>query len=79
MTTVVRKWGSSLAVRIPKAVAEELGVGPGTTVRITGEKGWIVITPAVPSYTLDRLLKGITARNRHRQTDTGAPRGVEVW
>ena len=40
-TQHVRKWGSSLAVRIPKAIAEQWGVSEGLRHRngVTGRSG----------------------------------------
>ncbi len=79
MTTVIRKWGNSLALRIPKKLADEAGVTAGAAVRITAEDRRILITPAAPVYTLRQLLKGVTSKNLHRETDTGRPRGAETW
>jgi antitoxin MazE len=35
------KWGNSLAVRIPKLVAEEVGVGEGDAIIVEAGKGHI--------------------------------------
>jgi len=35
MRTKIRKWGNSLGLRIPKALAEEISVGEGSAVEIT--------------------------------------------
>ena len=44
------------------------------------EKGRIVIEPARgKNYALADLLKGITARNRHKAVDFGSAEGNEVW
>lgn len=79
MTTTIRKWGNSLALRIPKELADELGVAVGTEVRLTGNRRRIVVAPAVPTFRLDQLLKGVTAKNRHREIDFGSACGAEVW
>ena len=79
MTSVIRKWGNSLGLRIPKGVAEQLSIGPGTTVEVTAEEGRLVIAPARPAYTLDQLVDGITPANVHGETDTGPARGIETW
>ena len=39
----IRKWGSSLAVRIPKAVAEQCGVSEGSAVEMDAQEGQIVL------------------------------------
>ena len=79
MTTTVQKWGNSLGVRIPNARARQVGLRPGTPVRVTGGAGRVVIAPTAPRYSLARLLKKVTARNLHRETATGRPRGAETW
>jgi antitoxin MazE len=79
MTASIQKWGNSLAIRIPKPLAENLGVSEGSEVTIISEEGRLLISPAAPHYKLDDLLKGITRKNLHSETDTGAPQGGEVW
>jgi antitoxin MazE len=39
MKVKVAKWGNSVAVRLPKAAVEALGVKPGETMELTVEKG----------------------------------------
>jgi antitoxin MazE len=75
----VQKWGNSLAVRIPKPLAEQVGVAEGTEVDVVARQGQIIIRPAKPRYSLDELLSGITPHNRHAETDFGPPTGNESW
>ena len=35
MATKIQKWGNSLGVRIPKALAEQLGLTAGTRVEVS--------------------------------------------
>ena len=47
MTRVaVAKWGNSTAIRLPKAVVDELKLKPGQSVEMTVENGKAVITRA---------------------------------
>ena len=63
MTVRVQKWGNSLALRIPSAVANELDVKTGTPVEIKARNGSIVITPTKrPKYSLRKMLKEIPIR-----------------
>ena len=78
MRARIQKWGNSLALRIPKAFADETGLETNSSVEITLAEGRIVITP-IQKYDLDTLLAGITEENRHGEIDTGAPAGNEVW
>jgi len=41
------KWGNSLAVRIPKAVADAIKVGEGKHAEIKVENGTLVLRPIV--------------------------------
>ena len=76
-TTQIVKWGNSLAVRIPKPVAEEAGVSEGDPVIIEAEKGSIRVRrrPSVPS--LRELVLKITPENRYGALESGSDRGKE--
>ena len=73
----IRKWGSSLAVRIPKAVAEQCGVSEGSAVEMEAQAGRIVLRKR--AYDLAEMLNGITADNLHAEQDFGEPEGNEQW
>ena len=80
MKTAVRKWGNSLAVRLPKAVAESVELYEGTPVVIEKKEGRLLLTPIKKKeYSLASLVKGINSRNRHDLIETGSPRGKEIW
>lgn len=79
MTTQVAKWGNSLGLRLPKAVAQEAEIGDGDTVDVSVQNGAIVIRPAKARYSLDELVARITPKNRHPETDWGKPAGREAW
>jgi antitoxin MazE len=75
------KWGNSLALRVPKAFAQEVGARQGKAAELTVENGALVVKLAKKQrrYLLDNLIDGITEENRHAAADWGAPRGNEVW
>lgn len=79
MRAQLTMWGNSLAVRIPKALAQAIAAVDGSDVTITVVEGALVIRPAAPSYNIDELVKGITPKNRHAEIDTGAPVGNEIF
>lgn len=82
MKTRVQKWGNSLAVRIPKSFAEDVGIYSESEVQLSLVEGQLVITPIVkaePIYRLEDLLAGITEDNLHGEIDFGASVGDEVW
>lgn len=79
MTTKIRKWGNSLAVRIPDEFAENLELKDGSTIRFEQSGDKIIIAKAKPKYILEELVKGITKKNRHKEFDWGKPMGKEIW
>ena len=80
MLTKVQKWGNSLALRIPKAFAQDARLENDSLVEIRLVEGQIIVTPVeVPTWTLDELLAGINKKNIHHEVDTGFSFGNEVW
>ncbi|MFH1058326.1 MAG: AbrB/MazE/SpoVT family DNA-binding domain-containing protein [Pseudomonadota bacterium] len=80
MQAQVAKWGNSLAVRIPKAVAERARLREGERLEMSvNDDGALVLRAARPSFRLDDLLAGVSDDNRHDETDWGAAQGKETW
>ncbi|NOZ21814.1 MAG: AbrB/MazE/SpoVT family DNA-binding domain-containing protein [Planctomycetes bacterium] len=80
MDTRIKKWGNSLAVRIPKPLAAEIGLEQDSAVEVSLEKGRLVITPERrPAPTLNDLLAKVTKDNLHGEIDTGPAVGKEEW
>lgn len=78
--TTVSKWGNSLAVRIPLAIAKQASLGEGDSVALALDSdGGIVLRPTRRRYELSELVARITPKNRHRETDWGQPQGEESW
>jgi antitoxin MazE len=76
----VAKWGNSLAVRLPLAIAREAGLAEGDSVKLTLDpKRGIVLRPVRRRYKLSDLVAQITPKNRHTETDWGPPQGKESW
>jgi antitoxin MazE len=79
------KWGNSLALRIPKAFAQEIGASVGKAASMEVRDGKLVVETAKPRrrqrrrYTLEQLVAGIRPENRHREIEWGPPVGNEVW
>ena len=78
---VIKKWGNSLALRIPAHFAAQLQVGENTAVELSLTEGGFLVKPvhSKPKYTLRELVDGITEENRHGEIDSGEPRGAEIW
>ena len=80
MQTKIKKWGNSLALRIPKLLALDVNLKQNELVNLSIDKDSIIITPiGEKEYSLEKLLKGVTKNNLHGEFDTGAPLGKEVW
>jgi antitoxin MazE len=80
MKATIHKWGNSLALRIPKGVAQELGLEQRSLVELSMAKGVLVLKPAKrvrPS--LAALLDGVRADNTHAEVNLGPPQGRESW
>ena len=84
MKVAFQKWGNSLALRVPKPFADEIGASTGKPAEMTVSNGKLVIEIARSPrrkrrYKLDELVAGITPENRHEEIDLGPPVGNEVW
>ncbi|MHB8868059.1 MAG: AbrB/MazE/SpoVT family DNA-binding domain-containing protein [Thermoleophilia bacterium] len=80
MKTKVQRWGNSLAVRIPKSFAEEVGLKDDSAVEMRLVEGGLLVQPSSAwAPTLDELLDSITDANLHGEVDTGPAQGTEAW
>ncbi len=83
MQARISKWGNSLAVRLPKRLADELGLSAGSTVEVAAENGALSITPVtpIPRYRLADLvaeMKRLGPENEPPLVDWGPDRGAEI-
>ena len=79
-TSSVKKWGNSLAVRIPNAVVQDLGLTANSSVQFISDGKVATIRPENrKKINLDELVRAITPQNRHEEVDWGRPAGKEVW
>ena len=77
-TTRISKWGSSLAVRIPKAIAEEWGVKEGTSIELSRDEKGLHIKKRRKS--LEEMVASLkNADYLHPEIETDGPRGNEIW
>jgi antitoxin MazE len=78
------KWGNSLALRVPKVFAQEIGASVGKPATMEVRDGKLVVELAKPRrrqrrYTLEQLVAGISPENRHSELEWGPPVGNEAW
>ena len=79
MQARIQKWGNSLAIRIPKPFALEIGLEQNSLVAVTVSEGKLVLEPVKPVYSLEELLAQVTPDNLHQETETGPIVGSETW
>ncbi len=82
MKIKIKKWGNSLALRIPKSLALDTNLKINQFVELSTDehKEKIIITPIdEQEYSLEQLLAGITKDNIHKEFETGRLVGKEVW
>ncbi len=78
MTATIQKWGNSLALRIPQAMAKQIQVQEGDAVVLKVGKGGLTVKPAPKPLCLDVLLAQVTPENLHQATEWGVALGREV-
>ncbi len=80
MKATIQKWGNSLALRIPKAFAEQTRIRKGSPVSLTVKSGRVIMKPLKRrKYTLHELVSKITPQNRHPEFNWGKQAGREIW
>jgi antitoxin MazE len=79
MQTVIKKWGNSLALRLPQHVAADLHMLEGATVSLSIEDHTLVVKPTRKRYKLSDLLDQHQKTANQAETDWGKPVGEEVW
>ena len=74
----VNQWGNGLAVRISKALAKAAGVEEGTPVRITAQKGRIIVEKIEKPASLEAMLAAFDPAVHGGEAMAFAPVGVEA-
>jgi len=79
MKTTAQKWGNSLAVRVPKGIAQQAGLKVNDDLDIEVKKGALILKPHLRRvYRLEDLLKRITLDNVHHEIEFGGSVGREA-
>jgi antitoxin MazE len=78
MQVALKRWGNSIGLRIPKGIADSLGLKADDTVDIVTTKDGLVVKKTGKKYVLKELLSRVTPENRHGSIDWGGPKGNEL-
>jgi antitoxin MazE len=82
MATMVRKWGNSLGIRVPKAIAEQVHLTNGTEVELDTSEGVLTIRPKSKrrrsKYKLADLLAKMKGPSPHGEWANDPPVGREI-
>jgi antitoxin MazE len=78
MTVSLKKWGNSLALRIPKDVASSLHVDNNSLMELDVKDGVLTLRPKKNNL-LESLVSQINDENLHKEIDTGRSVGNEEW
>lgn len=86
MQLIIKKWGNSLATRIPKAIVDSINLRLNQKVDIETVNGKIIITPIKQKkeYSLDELLSqckpgSMTLSEEDREWLNGDSVSKEIW
>jgi antitoxin MazE len=78
MTVPLRKWGNSLAIRIPKDMANTLCIQYDSMVELNIVDGALILEPKKETR-LENLISKINKENLHSEINTGESMGNEEW
>ena len=76
MDIQIKKWGNSLALRIPQKIAELSNIKENSTIELQVKEGTIILK--AKELKLEDLLSQITPENLHKEIDFGLPAGIEL-
>ncbi len=80
METVIRKWGNSLGLRLPKVLTGHFNLKDGSKIELQFEDDHFKIVPlSDKKFTLEELMSKVNKKNLHKEIDTGSSVGNEVW
>ncbi len=82
MEATISKWGNSLALRLPKRLADQVRLVEGSTVTLEIDDGTLKVIPSRKKPKLSELLASEPKRvgkAGSSEVDWGDPRGDEAW
>ena len=76
-TTIIKNWGNSLAIRIPKSVLNKIHLKQGDELEFKFKDGNIILLPT-KTMSLESLLADVNEDNLHHESNWGK-KGGEEW
>jgi len=77
MQVQLSKWGNSLGLRLPRALAQQIGASEGQKVNIIADGARLIIEPVAPALSLQDLLVNMTPEAMRAAFDWGEDAGRE--
>jgi antitoxin MazE len=78
MTVPLKKWGNSLALRIPKDIANSLSIECDSIMELAIVDGTLILKPK-KNNRLEQLVSQINSKNLHNEISTSRNVGNEEW
>ncbi len=78
MQVVLKKWGNSLAFRVPKDILKSLNIDENSTLELSVQNGKLIAKPT-ENLKLEDLVSQINKNNLHAEVNSGEAVGNEEW
>jgi len=78
MQVLLKRWGNRIGLRIPKGIADSVGLKADDAVDINASQDGFAVKKARRRYVLKDLLSRVTPENRHDPVDWEGPKGNEL-
>ena len=78
MEAVVKKWGNSFGIRIPKFIMDKLELEDGACLELSTEDGKLILNPVEKKMSLNYLIEGMDNFNVLDQFDDENDLGKEI-
>ena len=87
MKTTLQRWGNSQGIRIPKGIADSLGIAVGAelSVEVSSDRTRITVTPSRDTrpvrgrYRIEDLIAASAPGAFEGELDWGSSQGKEAW
>lgn len=78
-TVTLKKWGNSIGLLLPAAVAKAARLSSGIRVEIDVSDQNLIVRKAPGQSRIEELCSRITPGNLHSETEWDSPQGNEAW